>query len=62
MTSKDSKRDNAYVVIPQKEYARLYNRQYAELTTLKKSIDPQDKHSDDWSWRGGVRSCFEELL
>ena len=34
-----------YIVIPHKEYARLYNRQYAELTTLKKSIDPQDKHS-----------------
>ena len=45
MTSKDSKRDDAYVVIPQKEYAHLYNRQYAELTTSKKSVDPQDKHS-----------------
>ena len=45
MTSEDSKRNDAYVVILQKEYARLYNRQYAELTTLKKSIDPQDKHS-----------------
>ena len=45
MTSEDSKQDDAYVVIPQKEYARLYNRQYAELTTLKKSVDPQDKHS-----------------
>ena len=45
MTSEDSKRDDAYVVMPQKEYARLYNRQCAELTTLKKSVDPQDKHS-----------------
>ena len=37
MSEESSKRDNAYVVIPQKEYAQLYNSQYAQLTTLKNS-------------------------
>ena len=37
-------RDGSYVVLPQKEYQKLYNRQYAELTTLKKKVDPEEKH------------------
>ena len=38
-------KNDAYVVIPQKEYTRLYNRQYVELTMLKKSVDPEEKTS-----------------
>ena len=37
------KRDS-YVVIPQQEYARLYNNQYAELMTLCKSVDPNEQN------------------
>ena len=37
-------RDGSYVVLPQKEYQKLYNRQFAELTTLKKKVDPEEKH------------------
>ena len=37
-------RDGGYIVLPQKEYQKLYNRQYAELTTLKKKVDPEEKH------------------
>ena len=37
-------KNDADVVIPQKEYVRLYNRQYAELTTLKKSVNPEEKY------------------
>ena len=32
------KRDS-YIVIPQQEYGRLYNKQYVELTTLHKSVN-----------------------
>ena len=32
---------SSYVVVPQGEYEKLYNRKYAELTTLKK-IDPEE--------------------
>ena len=45
MSEESSKRDDAYMVIPQKEYTQLYNGQYAQLTTLKKSIDPRGEHS-----------------
>ena len=39
-----SKTDHSsYVVIPQSEYEQLYNRQYAELMTLKKKVDPDEK-------------------
>ena len=41
MSEESSKRDDN----PQKEYARLYNGQYAQLTTLKKSVDPRGEHS-----------------
>ena len=37
-------RDGGYVVLPQKEYQKLYNRQYAKLKTLKKKVDPEEKH------------------
>ena len=43
MNEGDRAKNDAYIVIPQKEYARLYNRQYAELMTLKKSVDPEEK-------------------
>ena len=31
------------MVVPQGEYQKLYNKQYAELTTLKNKIDPEEK-------------------
>ena len=34
---------NSYMVVPQGEYQKLYNKQYAKLTTLKKKIDPEEK-------------------
>ena len=37
-------RDGGYVVLPRKENQRLYNSQYAELTTLKKKVDLEEKH------------------
>ena len=43
MNEGDRAKNNAYIVIPQKEYARLCNRPYAELTMLKKSADPEEK-------------------
>ena len=30
--------------MPQGEYQKLYNKQYAELTTLKKKIVPEEKY------------------
>ena len=33
----------SYVVVPQGEYEQLYNQQYAELMTLKKKVDPDEK-------------------
>ena len=45
MSESDQVRNDAYVVIPPKEYARLYNTQYAKLTTLKKSVDPKEKNA-----------------
>ena len=44
MNEGDRAKNDVYIVIPQKEYVRLYNRQYAELTTLKKSVNPKEKH------------------
>ena len=38
MSEESSKRDDTYVVIPQKEYAQLYNGQYAQVTTLKDQL------------------------
>ena len=38
-------RDDAYIVIPQSEYSRLYNGQYAQLTDLRKSADPDGRSS-----------------
>ena len=40
--SENTKREDAYVVIPQKEYSQLYNGQYAKLMTLQKSLDPRE--------------------
>ena len=34
---------SSYVVVLQREYEQLYNRQYAKLTTLKKKVDPGKK-------------------
>ena len=33
-TSNEMKDNNSYVVVQRSEYENLYNRQYAELTTL----------------------------
>ena len=38
MSEESSKRVDAFVVIPQKEYAQLYNGQYAQVTTLKNQL------------------------
>ena len=43
--SENTKREDAYVVIPQKEYSQLYNGQYAKLTTLQKSLDHRGENS-----------------
>ena len=43
--SENTKREDAYVVIPQKEYSQLYNGQYANLTALQKSLDPRGENS-----------------
>ena len=40
--------NNSYVVVPQGEYQKLYNKQYAELTILKKKIDPEEKRKNTW--------------
>ena len=45
MSEKQQQRDDAYVVIPQSEYSRLYNGQYAQLTDLRKSADPDGRSS-----------------
>ena len=34
---------NSYIVVPRGEYEKLNNRQYTELTTSKKKIDPDEK-------------------
>ena len=38
-----SSRKGSYVVIPHGEYDSFYNKQYLELTSLKKKVDPNDK-------------------
>ena len=43
--SEKQQQDDAYVVIPQSEYSRLYNGQYAQLTDLQKSPDPDGRSS-----------------
>ena len=45
MSEKQQQRDDAYVVIPQSEYSRLYNGQYVQLTDLQKSADPDGRSS-----------------
>ena len=42
--AEETTRDGSYIVLPQKEYQKLYNRQHAELMTLKKKVDPEEKH------------------
>ena len=44
MSEETMLRDSGYVVLPQKEYQKLYNRQFTELMTLKKKVDPEEKH------------------
>ena len=39
----EEKKDGS-IVLPQREYQKLFNRQYAELTTLKKKVDPEKRH------------------
>ena len=41
--SEKQQQDDAYVVIPQLENSRLYNGQYAQLTDLQKSADPDGR-------------------
>ena len=43
--SKKEEHKDGYVIVPQEEYAKLYNRQYAELTTLRKNVDPEECHN-----------------
>ena len=43
MTIMSKTNRSSYVVVPQGEYEQLYNRPYAELTTLKKKVDPDKK-------------------
>ena len=45
MSETQQQRDDAYITIPQSEYSRLYNRQYAQLTDLQKSADPDGQIS-----------------
>ena len=45
MSEKQQQQDDAYVVIPQSEYSRLYNGQYVLLTDLRKSADPDGRSS-----------------
>ena len=40
----ETTRNGSYIVLPQKESQKLYNRQYTELTTLKKKVNPKEKH------------------
>ena len=36
-----------FVMVPQEEYKKLYNKHYVELTSLKKTqLDPDDQHGD----------------
>ena len=39
-SSNETIKQNSYIVVPRGEYEKLYNRQYTELTMLKKKIDP----------------------
>ena len=41
--SREDNRPTSYVVVPRKDYENLYNRQYTQLTTLKKKLDPDEK-------------------
>ena len=41
--SGEDNRPTSYVVVPRKDYENLYNRQYTQLTTLKKKLDPNEK-------------------
>ena len=44
MSGEEDNRPTSYMVIPRKDYENLYNRQYTQLTTLKKKLDPDKKH------------------
>ena len=41
--SQEENRPSSYVVVSRKDYENLYNRQYAQLTSLKKKLDPVEK-------------------
>ena len=41
----DAKKNDGYIVIAQQEYAKLYNPQYVELTTLKKKVNPNENNA-----------------
>ena len=43
--SKEEEHKDGYIIVPQEEYAKLYYRQYGELTTLKKKVDPEECHN-----------------
>ena len=43
--SKEEECKDGYIIVPQEEYTKLDNRQYAELTTLKKKVDPEERHN-----------------
>ena len=45
MSEKQQQRADAYIVIPQSEYSHLHNGQYAQLTDLRKSADPDGRSS-----------------
>ena len=40
----EGKQEDSYAVVPRQEYDKLYNKQYVELTMLKKKIDPEEKN------------------
>ena len=43
--SKEEEHKHDYIIVPQEEYVKLYNRQYAELTMLKRKVDPEECHN-----------------
>ena len=53
-------RDGSYVVLPQKKYQKLYNRQYTELLALKKKVDPRRKTGN--LPRGNVKKALSSHI
>ena len=47
-----STNQGSYVVVPRKDYEDLYNKQYTQLTSLRKKVDPDQKR----------QSYFETVL